>query len=186
MRVRPALLGRHNVKNVLAAVAVCDALSIDKNVIKKALENFKGVKRRLEKTGEVNGADVYVDYAHHPSEITASISAIKPVAKNRLFVIFQPHTFSRTAKYFQEFALSFNAADEVWFVPTYPAREKESDGKTSFDLFRYVDENVRPAEYVKDFVTAAKKIKETARAGDVIMILGAGDVDIIADLLKEQ
>ena len=58
-------------------------------------------------------------------------------------------------------------------------------GKTSFDLFRYVDENVRPAEYVKDFVTAAKKIKETARAGDVIMIMGAGDVDIIADLLKE-
>lgn len=185
MRVRPALFGRHNVKNVLAAVAVCDALSIDKNVMKEALENFKGVKRRLEKTGEVNGADVYVDYAHHPSEITASISAIKPVAKNRLFVIFQPHTFSRTAKYFQEFALSFNAADEVWFVPTYPAREKESDGKTSFDLFRYVDENVRPAEYVKDFVTAAKKIKETARVGDVIMILGAGDVDIIADLLKE-
>lgn len=185
MRVRPALLGRHNVKNVLAAVAVCDALSIDKNVMKEALENFKGVKRRLEKTGEVNGADVYVDYAHHPSEVTASISAIKPVAKNRLFVIFQPHTFSRTAKYFQEFALSFNAADEVWFVPTYPAREKESDGKTSFDLFRYVDENVRPAEYVKDFVTAAKKIKETARAGDVIMIMGAGDVDIIADLLKE-
>ena len=128
---------------------------------------------------------MYVDYAHHPSEITASISAIKPVAKNRLFVIFQPHTFSRTAKYFQEFALSFNAADEVWFVPTYPAREKESDRKMSFDLFRYVDENVRPAEYVKDFVTAAKKIKETARAGDVIMIMGAGDVDIIADLLKE-
>ena len=186
MRIRPALLGRHNVKNVLAAVAVCDALSIDKNVMKEALENFKGVKRRLEKTGEVNGADVYVDYAHHPSEITASISAIKPVAKNRLFVIFQPHTFSRTAKYFQEFALSFNAADEVWFVPTYPAREKESDGKTSFDLFRYVDENVRPAEYVKDFVTAAKKIKETARAGDVIMIMGAGDVDIIADLKKKK
>lgn len=103
---------------------------------------------------------MYVDYAHHPSEITASISAIKPVAKNRLFVIFQPHTFSRTAKYFQEFAVSFNAADEVWFVPTYPAREKESDGKTSFDLFRYVDENVRPAEYVKDFVTAAKKSRK--------------------------
>lgn len=184
MRVRPSLLGYHNVKNALAAIAVADNLNIDKVAIKTALENFKGVRRRLEKTGEVNGADVYVDYAHHPSEITSTIAAVRPLKKNKLIVLFQPHTFSRTEKYFLDFAKSFRGADEIWFVPTYAAREKESDGKTSFELFRYVDENVHPAEYFKDFVTAAAKIRETARKGDVVLIVGAGDVEIVSDLLK--
>lgn len=185
MRVSPALLGRHNKENVLATIAVLDALFVDKETIKEGLENFLGVRRRLEKTGEVNGAEVYLDYAHHPSEITATISAVKPLVKNRLFIIFQPHTFSRTEKYFADFVRAFSGADEVWLVPTYSAREKEGDGKSSFDLFRALDKNGSPAEYIKDFVTVAKKIKESARAGDVVLIMGAGDVDVIPDMLKE-
>ena len=121
-RLKPNLVGKHNVANVLAAAAVCYECGVDMDVFKNTVENFSGVKRRFEKVGEVNGAKIILDYAHHPSEIIATIDAAKACADGMVRVYFQPHTFSRTAKYFSQFSTAFIKADEVNFLPTYPVR----------------------------------------------------------------
>lgn len=183
MTVTPKLYGRHNIFNALAAVTVANLYGIDKDIVKNTLENFKGVKRRFESSGEVNGAAVICDYAHHPSEIKAAIAAARAVTGGDLRVYFQPHTYSRTDKYFEQFEGCFSGADELCFLPTYAAREKPDDGRSAFDLFFSINENVREAFYFDSFTGAAVNILKKARKGDTILILGAGDIDKLAKLL---
>lgn len=184
-RVAPSLKGRHNIVNALCAAVVANYLEIDKNVIISTIENFGGVRRRMEKTGTVNGAEVYSDYAHHPSEIRAAISTARAFTKDRLIVLFQPHTYSRTAKFFDDFVTSFKGADILGILPTYEARETAEQGKTAFELFRAININAQPAKYYKSFVEAASDVVKTARIGDTVLIAGAGDVDILSRMLPE-
>lgn len=182
-RVRPRLAGRHNIFNALAAITVCSYYGVDKKSIVSALEHFGGVKRRFELVKRINGADIILDYAHHPSEIKATLAAAKAVSKGEVKAYFQPHTYTRTDKYFDEFASCFTDADEISLLPTYPARETADMGRTAFELFYYINSNIREVSYFDNFLDAAANILKTARPDDLVLILGAGDINEIINLI---
>ncbi len=185
-RVRSGLVGKHNIANVLAAAAVCNLYGVDKKVFVKTVETFGGVKRRYERLGEINGAEIISDYAHHPSEIIATIAAAKSRTKGAVRVYFQPHTYSRTAKYFSEFSTAFNGADEVNFLPTYPARESAEMGRSSFELFYFINSRIRECRYFENFVDAAADIVNAAHPSDTVLIMGAGDIEELGKILTED
>lgn len=173
--------GLHNVYNATAAIAVSYMIHIDIETIKKAIENFKGIKRRFEKKGMIKGATVYHDYAHHPSEIKAVIEIAKKLTKGRLFVVFQPHTFSRTSALFEEFIRAFDECDEVYLVKEYSAREKNSQGKSSYELFKKLYN--KNSYYYDEILSLAKHLISKISSFDMILVLGAGDIDKICELL---
>lgn len=181
--IKLALYGRHNILNALASIAVAEFYKIDIKYVVKTLEEFKGIERRFEFLGELNGAKVYSDYAHHPSEIEATLSTAKQTQHRNLRVFFQPHTYSRTAKYFEAFSRAFKLADEISFIKTYAARETPDSGKTAFDLFYYVNANVQDARYFDALIDVAAYIVSTAMPDDMIMLLGAGDIEKVAQML---
>ncbi len=174
--------GEHNLMNALAAAAAAHISGIDPSTIAKGLANFHGAHRRLEQKGNRNGMDVYDDYAHHPTEIRATLSAVKALGYRRVRCVFQPHTYSRTAELFDDFTRAFGDADEVIFADIYPAREVNSFGVSSADLARAVP----GARYFDSFEKIADYLCTTGHAGDVILTMGAGDIDRVADLLLKD
>lgn len=178
--------GNHNILNALAVVAVCDNWGADMSLVKSGIESFSGAARRFEKKGVYSGAIVIDDYAHHPTEIQATLSAAKPFVKNRLWCVFQPHTYSRTKKLWNEFCESFDLVDELIITHIYAAREK-FDGITRPELL--ADEikkrgvNVR---FIDDFSDIEAVLKSELKDGDTVITMGAGDVVNIADKLVEK
>ncbi len=171
--------GRHNVYNALAAAAACFHSGVEPCDIGKYLSDFAGLSRRFEKKGSVCGADVYIDYAHHPKELVASISAARKVARGKVICVFEPHTYSRTSALFSEFATSFADSDKTFFVDIYAAREVNTYGVSSAQLA----EATPRGEYTPTYAKAAERIREEAREGDTVLILGAGTVNEVATLL---
>ena len=182
-KIRLNLKGEHNVNDATFVLAVCDRLGIDDDVIKNTLENTCGLDRRQQKIATCNGADVVLDYAHHPSEIRAVIQATREHSKGKVFVCFQPHTYSRTTALFLDFVSSLSLADEVVITKTYKSREVKK-GKTAFDLFVALGEKMEKVSYFDEFLPIAKHYKDVLKDGDVLLILGAGDVDDVGKLLK--
>lgn len=170
--------GRHNVYNALATVAVCDLLGIDKNVTANAIATFTGISRRFERRGSVGGAPVFVDYAHHPREIAATLSAAREMCRGRIITVFEPHTYSRTKSFFDEFAAVFGGADVKIFTDIFPARETDTLGVSGEMLAASAH-----GEYAASYKDAAARIREIATGGDIVLILGAGTVVEIADIL---
>jgi UDP-N-acetylmuramate--alanine ligase len=173
--------GRHNVLNALAAVAVGLEVEVGFGHIAESLAAFGGVARRFELRGEVAGVQVYDDYGHHPTEIAATLAAAKPLGK-RVFVIFQPHRYSRTAALAPEFGAAFGDATRVWVLDIYAASEPALPGITSERII----EAARAAgathvEYAPDASAATEAIAREARPGDVVFTLGAGDVWKLGD-----
>ena len=177
------LKGEHNVLNALFTIAVCDVLKLDEDIVKSTLANTCGLRRRYEKIANYNGADVILDYAHHPSEIKKVISTAKESTNGRLLVCFQPHTYSRTTALFDEFVDSFDGASEVIITKTYKSRE-EKNGKTAFDLFLALGEKMEKVSYFDEFLPIVKYLKDNLQKGDVLLILGAGDIDDVGKLIK--
>ncbi len=180
-RVNLSVPGRHNIYNALASAAVCDHAGVSAEDIAAYLSDFKGLSRRFEKKGSIGGADVYIDYAHHPKEIASSISAARRMCGGRVICIFEPHTYSRTAALFREFAASFGNADEIIFVDIYAAREKNDCGVSS----RALSAVTPRGEYSASYEEAAKLVREKARLGDIVLVLGAGTVNEIADIIVQ-
>ena len=147
-----------------------------------SLNDFKGVERRWTEKN-VGGVKVVFDYAHHPTEIACSVSTAYSIAKGRVLCVFQPHTYSRTKAFFKQFALCFAQASEVAYLPIYSAREKPIRGVDSQKLTRIAQKRKINAKYYPNFNAAAKWIKQTAKVGDVVLVLGAGDVVEMAKLL---
>lgn len=165
--------GRHNVLNALAAVAVGAELGIPFDKIAKALGEFSGVGRRLEIKGEKNGIMVIDDYGHHPTEVKATVAAVKGNwPSRRLVVLFQPHRYSRTAHLYKQFAESFDEADAVKVLDIYPASEKPIPGVTSALILDGIIARGRPAGAFPGPEMLLKELK----AGDIVLTLGAGDV----------
>jgi len=165
--------GRHNILNSLAAIAVGVELDIPFPLIAEALGEYAGVGRRLEIKGDINNIIVIDDYGHHPTEITATLCAIKDSwPKRRLVVLFQPHRYSRTAHLYQEFGRVFGKADEVRLLDIYPAGEKPMPGVTSQLIFQCLKDDGRNVAYFKDVEMLARELKP----GDIVLTLGAGDV----------
>lgn len=169
--------GVHNVYNALVTVAVCDRLGIDYPTIMRGIAGFGGIKRRFESVGKINGAEVIVDYAHHPTEIVASINTARTLCKGQITVVFQPHTYSRTAKLMQEFVSAFDGADVVIIVKEYPARERPEDGKSAYDLYSEIKKQKKiRIRYADSIESAGSILYRYCYHDDVLLILGAGDV----------
>ncbi len=171
--------GRHNVYNALAAAAACFHAGVEPCEIGKYLSDFAGLARRFEKKGSVNGADVYIDYAHHPKELVSSIAAAKKMTQGRVICVFEPHTYSRTSALFSEFAASFADSDKTFFVDIYAAREVNTYGVSSLELAAAT----RGGEYTPSYNDAARRLREEAKEGDTVLILGAGTVNEVASIL---
>lgn len=173
--------GKCNLADALAAVAVCSSVGIDADTIKRGLENFGGVDRRFDYRGEFLSASVYADYAHHPTEITETLRTASLLSKNRLIAVFQPHTYSRTARLKKEFVSALSRCDVLIVVKEYAAREKPSDGVSALALYR---ECANKEKYYADNLTEAAALlyKKTA-PDDVILVIGAGDVINLVKIL---
>lgn len=182
VNVRLSVAGKHNVFNALAALAVGRELKLPLELCAMSLNDFKGVERRWTEKN-VGGVKVVFDYAHHPTEIACSVSTAYSIAKGRVLCVFQPHTYSRTKAFFKQFALCFAQASEVAYLPIYSAREKPIRGVDSQKLTRIAQKRKINAKYYPNFNAAAKWIKQTAKVGDVVLVLGAGDVVEMAKLL---
>jgi UDP-N-acetylmuramate--alanine ligase len=175
---RLRLAGKHNVQNALAVIAVALHLKLDMSVVTQGIAGFTGTKRRFEYLGEKKGALVYDDYAHHPAEIEATLSAFRDLyPKQRLLVIFHPHTFTRTKTLLEEFASSFELAEQVSILDIYGSAREQQGGVSAIDLVNRIN-GYTPgkAEYAPDRAALAEKIVRELRAGDVIITMGAGDV----------
>ncbi|OGF16500.1 MAG: UDP-N-acetylmuramate--L-alanine ligase [Candidatus Eisenbacteria bacterium RBG_16_71_46] len=173
--------GRHNVLNALAAVAVGLEVEVGFGQIAEALATFGGVSRRFETRGEVNGIRVVDDYAHHPTEIRASLAAAR-AAGRQVFALFQPHRYSRTGALREEFGLAFGDADRVWVLDIYPAGETPLEGVSGNTVVESARrQGARHVEYAADPHQAAAAAAAAARPGDLVITLGAGDVGKLAD-----
>lgn len=169
--------GVFNVKNALAAISVALESELSFATIKKALENFRGVNRRFDLIGEKNGIKVYDDYAHHPTEIEVTLQAARIAFKNRIIVVFQPHLFSRTRDFYQEFAKSLLTSDMLILAKIYPARELPIEGVTakliSDACEQFGHKNVRHFDNVNEI---PQYVASFALPGDVVFTIGAGDI----------
>ena len=148
-----AVPGEHNVYNALAAIALSELLSIDTSVIQKALSEFKGTDRRFEYKGTVNGITIIDDYAHHPTEITATLKAAVNYPHKTLWCLFQPHTYTRTKAFMKEFARALSLADRVILAKIYPARETDDLGISSATLQKEIEALGKTCFFITDYVT---------------------------------
>lgn len=176
--------GMHNVQNALAVIAVADLLGVSCEDIQKGILSFQGTNRRFEKKGECLGAKVIDDYAHHPTEIKATLKAAKKVANGKkVWCVFQPHTYTRSFALKDEFAKAFFDCDQLVLTDIYAAREKDTGLIASTDLVHLINQNSNNAIYMKEFCDVAAYLKENASPGDIILTMGAGDVYKIGELL---
>jgi UDP-N-acetylmuramate--alanine ligase len=180
--------GDHNRMNAAAALAVAEVLGIDEKVAQKSLTEFSGTWRRLEKRGVTDqGTIVYDDYAHHPTEIRASIQALRelyPKDKKNLVILFQPHLYSRTKALFKQFSKSFLGADRLYILPIYYAREDKDESISSGILAEAVDLNGVTAYAFPDFASAEEVIRALGLGeNDVFVTMGAGEAYKVADSL---
>lgn len=187
--VAMAVPGRHQVINALAAAAAMDACGIPWDAILSGLAHFVGAGRRMEYKGDLNGARVYDDYGHHPTEVKATLEGAKALCEaegGRLICLFQPHTYSRTAALYSEFLTAFDAADKALFIDIYAAREDNIYGVTSRGLAEDLNRTGAAPDralYCPTPADAAEAIRSIAREGDVVVIMGAGDVIRVTEIL---
>lgn len=175
--------GEHNILNTLATIAVCELSGVNAEVAARGIESFKGTHRRFEKKGFLNGAIVIDDYAHHPTEIKATLEAAKKFPHNKLWCVFQPHTYSRTRTLWTEFTEAFDNTDELILTHIYAARE-QYDGETSAEkLAADIKKRGINARYIDDFSDIAAFLKDNVKEGDIVFTMGAGDVVNINDLI---
>ena len=170
--------GKHNIENALASIAVCRILKIDSVVIKKGLESFSGVHRRMDKVCDV--PLVYHDYAHHPTEIRASINSLTGLNK-KIIVVFQPHTFSRTRDLYKEFLTCFEGVSKVFLLPIYPAREEPIMRISSEQLAVDISKKGICCEFVSTFEDCKQKIEKVSPEY-AVLLLGAGDIENMTKL----
>lgn len=169
--------GEHNVRNALAACAMAIQCGISFDDIRDGLADFGGVYRRFEIKGEVGGVLIVDDYAHHPTEIRATLSAARKGWNRRIIAVFQPHTYTRTRDFFADFATSFDEADVLILTDVYPAREEPIEGVTGkliADAAR--DAGHRNVHYVDHVSDIPEMLKNLVREGDLVLTMGAGDV----------
>ena len=175
-RVHLHIPGDHNITNALSAFAVAYTLSLPIKDIIKGLEQFHGTQRRFERKGEKNGVLVIDDYAHHPTEIKATLAAAKKIQHHTTYCVFQPHTYSRTKTLFDSFAKAFTDADVIIIADIYAAREKDTGLVTSQQLVEKIKEHHKNAVYCGDFEQITEYLKAHCQVGDLILTIGAGDV----------
>ena len=187
------LPGEHNVKNALGAISIACELNIPFQLIKKSLSNFSNAKRRFEiiYTGET-AVKLIDDYAHHPTEIQATLKAARTITKNRVIAIFQPHLYSRTLNFADEFGKAFDSADQIIVTDVYAARENPIEGISGELIVNKIKESApgKNVVYIKDKDLIPEQLIEEIKNGDTIISLGAGDINLalfrLRDLLRAR
>ena len=181
--------GEHNVLNAMAAFVTTSYLGVDIPVIQQTLKEYSGTNRRFDYIGTTDkGVKVIDDYAHHPTEIKATLAAARNVKHNKLWLIFQPHTYTRTKALFNEFVDAFTDADVVILTDIYAAREKDVYNISSYKLVTAMKAKHpdKPVYYVKDFEDIVKYIEKFAGKDDIVMTMGAGDVYKVGNMLLHK
>ena len=169
--------GRHNVLNALAAIAVAIELGLDDSIIQNGFQRFEGVKRRFSRVGDVGGAVIIDDYAHHPVEIRAVLSAARESAQERVIAVVQPHRYTRLQSLMDDFQTAFNDADVVLVTPVYPAGEEPIDGVDSAALAEGLRaRGHRMVRTVADLDDLCEVLRDLAAEGDLVICMGAGDI----------
>jgi UDP-N-acetylmuramate--alanine ligase len=169
--------GRHNVQNALSAIAVGLEMGMSDAEVAKGFAGFGGVKRRFTKVGDVDGITIIDDYGHHPVEIRAVLSAAREGAKGRVIAVCQPHRYTRLGNLMEDFATAFNDADIVHITPVYAAGESPIEGVSAAELVGKIKRRGHhAASEVRDAADLARVISETAKADDIVVCLGAGDI----------
>ncbi len=180
--------GHHNVLNARAALAALELAGFDTEVAARALAGFPGMVRRQELKGEVGGALVYDDYAHHPTEVRATLEAMRELEPRRIIAVFQPHLYSRTKALAEDFGAALGAADEIGVLDVYPAREEPVGplaGVSGLLVARAAADRAggRPVLWLRDRATASALLRPRLREGDLLITIGAGDVNLLAEEL---
>ncbi|MBD9154190.1 MAG: UDP-N-acetylmuramate--L-alanine ligase [Lachnospiraceae bacterium] len=178
--------GEHNISNALAAVALSDLLGIDYQDTAEALLNFHGTDRRFEYKGTINGITIVDDYAHHPTEIAATLHAALNYPHKTLWCIFQPHTYTRTKAFLPQFAKSLALADKVILADIYAARETDTLGISSADLQALVQKEGKECFYFHTFEEIEDFVLKNCINGDLLITMGAGDVVNIGENLLSR
>ena len=178
-KIELSAYGKHNVLNALAVTATAMRLGISFEDIATGLNNFKGVKRRFERIGTVNGATWIADYAHHPNEIKAALKTAKLITHGELYVVFQPHTYSRTKSLFKQFVLVLSQVKKLLIYKTFAAREYYDDAGSALTL----SESVKRSTY-GDCGQNIENFLRSSGEGDTVLFLGAGDIYDIAKMLS--
>ncbi len=171
-----SVIGKHNVYNSLFAVAFCHHIGINTDIITSALNQFKNPSRRFENIGSFKDADVIDDYAHHPNEIIATLSAARQMHDGRIICIFQPHTYTRTHTLLDDFSTSFNDADEIIIVDIYAAREIDEKIVNSYQLAKKIAEQDKSSKYIPTYEQLEIHLDSIIDKDDLLIMMGAGSI----------
>ncbi len=181
-----SVTGKHNVSNSLSAIATGDLLDLPLDVIKKGLFSFVGTDRRFEYKGTFDGVVVVDDYAHHPTEIVATLTAAKHYPHEKIWCVFQPHTYTRTKAFFNEFAEALSLADHLVLADIYAARETNTLGMSSKLLAERVKDFNPNVCYLESFDSIEEYLKMNCKPGDLLITMGAGNVVNIGEAILSQ
>ncbi|HSH36229.1 UDP-N-acetylmuramate--L-alanine ligase [Schnuerera sp.] len=184
--VKLNVMGIHNVYNALASICATHLLGVPIQTILESIVEYKGTHRRLEVKGVINGIKIIDDYAHHPTEIKASLKALRNSTNNQIWCIFQPHTYTRTKILLNSFAESFSEADKVIIPDIYAARERDNGLIHSTHLVEALSKNGIDAEYISSFENIEDYILKNAKKGDIVVTMGAGNVYTIGEAMLEN
>lgn len=182
-RISLGVTGEHNVYNSLSAIAVALELGVGFDGVIAGLRKFTGTDRRFEKKGEIGGVTVIDDYAHHPQEISATLKAAENYPHKRLWVVFQPHTYTRTKAFLDEFAQALSGADEVILADIFAARETDTLGVSSRDIAERLEKLGTSVHYIPSFDEIETFILEHCIHGDLLITMGAGDIVKVGEKL---
>lgn len=188
-RIQLSVPGEHNILNALAAFACCHSLGINTDVISSTLKKYIGTQRRFDIVGVTGtGVKIVDDYAHHPTEIKATLSACQNIPHNKLWCIFQPHTYTRTIALFDQFADAFEKADKLILSEIYAAREKNIYKISSVQLAEKIKETHpdKDVMFMESFDAIADYVSENADPGDLVLTMGAGDIYKVGELILEK
>lgn len=178
--------GQHNIYNALASIATTYTLGVPVEKIKEKLKKFKGTHRRFDILGEWNDIKVIDDYAHHPTEIKATLDAVQKIPNNRVWCIFQPHTYTRTKSLLLDFGKSFDGADNIIIADIYAAREKDTGEIHSKDLVEQINKEGHNAVYISSFEAIVEHLKKHATPKDIVLTMGAGNIYEVGNMLVEK
>lgn len=178
-----SVVGKHNILNSLACIALCDYYGINIDLIKQGLKNYTGAARRFEYKGEFNGAKVYDDYGHHPTEVLAVSNSILNKKYNKSWVIFEPHTYSRVKNHSQDFAKSLFNFDNIIITDIYAAREKNEFGVSPNDIINELKKLGKKAIHISDYLDIKKHLNDNVKKDDLILTLGAGYITKLSEML---
>lgn len=186
IRIRLAVIGKHNIANALSTIALSEYYQIPMEMIQKGLLQFHGTERRFEKKGSFRGVTVIDDYAHHPTEIKATLTAAQKYPHRHLWCVFQPHTYSRTRALLKEFAEALSLAENIILTDIYAAREADPGDISSRTLQEEMKKLGKDALYFSDFGEIEKFLSEKCIDGDLLITMGAGNVVTIGEELIEK